>query len=249
MNNQNNNQQQGGFSPYILAQMIAPGNIQQPGLYPAGNQPGDIYYGADGIHFNRLGVGTNGQVLTVASNLPSWQTLPTQGATLIATKTASASSTIDFTSIANTTYMNYRLIGSAITPSNNAVTLSMRMSVAGSFKSGSTDYEHRQFRFTSAASGITGADTASSININSASDTLANTGTGEGMGFDMTIFNCSQTTTVKRVVWHAHYLGSAYLDLMGGGAYLTAANAVDGFRILISAGTIATGTFSLYGFS
>lgn len=238
----------GGFSPYILAQMIAPGNIQQPGLYPAGNQAGDLYYGADGIHFNRLGIGHEAQVLTVSQSIPSWQTLPQTALTRIQTITASSSSTIDFTSIANTTYRSYKIIGYNITPSNNAVTLQMRVSVGGTFQSGAGAYEHRQFRFTTAASGISGSDSDTLLNITSAGDTVANTGTGKGIDFELTFFNATQTNTAKRAIWNAHYLGSAFLELTGGGAFLTA-SVIDGFRFLMSAGTISTGTITLYGFS
>lgn len=242
-----NTEQRGGVQ--ITQDAILPGTIKERHLVAgAGANNGDLVYSSQG-GFTNLGIGSSGQVLEVSGGLPSWQTLPTQRLTLVATQIASASSTISFTSISNSIYNYYKIIAYNITPSNNAVTLSMQISVAGVFQSGASDYEHRQFRFTSAGSGLSGAATATAININSASDTLANTGTGEGMDFDMTVFNCAQKNTVKRAIWNTHYLGSDYIAVTGAGAYLTASNAVDGFRFQMSAGTITTGTFLLYGFS
>ena len=54
---------------------------------------GDTLYGTGSGTFSRLGIGTTGQVLTVASGIPAWSTpSSTSGLTLISTQTAAGSS-------------------------------------------------------------------------------------------------------------------------------------------------------------
>jgi hypothetical protein len=63
---------------------------------------GDTIYSSSGSTPARLGIGTTGQVLTVAGGLPSWATATSGGMTLISTATPSGATTISFTSIPTT---------------------------------------------------------------------------------------------------------------------------------------------------
>jgi hypothetical protein len=54
---------------------------------------GDTIYSSSGTTPARLGIGSTGQVLTVAAGLPSWATAPTGGMTLLSTTTLSGAST------------------------------------------------------------------------------------------------------------------------------------------------------------
>ncbi len=65
--------QQKGLSVLITQEMIAPGAVRPLHLVPAPIALGDIYY-SKGINFGTLGIGTTGQVLTVAKGIPSWAT-------------------------------------------------------------------------------------------------------------------------------------------------------------------------------
>jgi hypothetical protein len=170
------------------------------------------------------------------------------GCDLIATLVANNSASLDFTSISNTTYDSYLLVGNNIVPATNAVDLVLRFSVSGNFQSGASDYSHEQFRFVPTGSGVSGSATDTGINISSASDNLANSGASVGGVFAIRIYNCAQTSTVKRCTWDFNYLGSDFVRVIGGGAYLTAANAIDGFRLLMSSGNITSGTVKLYGY-
>jgi hypothetical protein len=168
---------------------------------------------------------------------------------LISSATASSSATIDFTSISNSSYSAYKIIGYNIYPVTNGANLFLRVSVGGVFQSGASDYRDIQHRFLPAGGAYSGG-TASAIRVNSPGDTLANSansGTQGGCVFDMTFYNALQTNTVKRATWNASYYGSDYLDCLGSGTYLTAGNAIDGFRFLMDTGNISTGTFFLYG--
>jgi hypothetical protein len=70
---------------------------------------GDIAYRSSTSNTNtRLAIGSNGQVLTVASGVPSWATpASTSGLTLVSTTTLSASGSFNITSCFSTTYDDY----------------------------------------------------------------------------------------------------------------------------------------------
>jgi hypothetical protein len=196
--------------------------------------------------------GTN--TLTLPANTGTILTTVSSGTTgtsmvLISSATASNSAAIDFTSIANSTYSHYKIIGYNIFPVTNAGILSLRVSVNGVFQTGASAYRDTQLRFLPAGSATSGG-TASAIRITPTGDTLANaanSGTQGGTVFDLSFYNCSQTNTVKRANWHTTYYGSDFLDAIGGGTYLTAADAIDGFRLYMDNGNISTGSFFLYG--
>jgi hypothetical protein len=64
---------------------------------------GDIEYRSSTSNTNtRLGIGSTGQVLTVAAGVPSWATPAAGGMTLIQETAASANTSIDFSSIPST---------------------------------------------------------------------------------------------------------------------------------------------------
>ena len=166
---------------------------------------------------------------------------------LIASATASSSAQIDFTSISNTTYNAYRLYITNALPSNNGANLLLRMSNGGTFATAS--YTWQNFRWTTSASGIVGQGAAGSgIALSATADAMSNTATASGGGgsFTIDIFECSNTTAYKRVMSQGSYLASAQLGIITMGIS-PSASAVDGFRLLMDAGTIASGTFKLYG--
>jgi hypothetical protein len=72
---------------------------------------GDIEYRSSTADTNtRLGVGTTGQVLTVAGGVPSWATPTSGGMTLISTTTISAQATVTLSSIPQTYNSLYLVI-------------------------------------------------------------------------------------------------------------------------------------------
>ena len=169
---------------------------------------------------------------------------------LLSTQTASSSATIDFTSIANTTYNSYILQIDNALPASNGVYLIVRFSVGGTFQT--TNYQSNVFRWTTSGSGVSGDafGTGQSFNL-FAGDSQANSAnapTGQGGAtVNISISNCAQTSTAKRITWAGAYYGSTFIANTGSGGYIPATNSVDGFRILYSSGNISTGTFKLYG--
>lgn len=79
---------------------------------------GDIAYRSSTSNVNtRLGIGTAGQILTVASGVPSWATPASGGMTLISTTTLTGGQ-IDLTSIPQT-HINLRMVIRNFKPAND----------------------------------------------------------------------------------------------------------------------------------
>lgn len=75
-------------------------NLDTTGMVNPMTTTGDTIYSSSGSTPARLGIGSTGQVLTVAGGVPSWATASSGGGmTLLATITASAATSMSFTSI------------------------------------------------------------------------------------------------------------------------------------------------------
>jgi hypothetical protein len=194
--------------------------------------------------------GTANQVLqTNGSGVLSFA--PPGAMTLIATATASNSATIDFTSISNSTYNSYLIVGDNIVPTTDSVFLQLRMSQGGTFNSTASAYVNECLRYSSTTSTVSGDASgggATGITVNAAGETLGNN-SNEQLFFVMHLSNMGSSSTFKRVSIQGEYLSAApaYLHYLAGGQLVANSNAVDGFRFLMSSGTIASGVFKLYG--
>lgn len=176
-------------------------------------------------------------------NGTSWSSFASGDFVLISSATASSSATIDFTSISNTVYNSYRLVIKDFLPATNGVNLYLRTSAAGVFRS-TADYSYQSLRWTTSALGYDGsAAGGTAIVLNATGDAMANTGGGS---FVVDFFNCSNTTKSKKCVIQGYYFGATDLGIVGGGMSAPT-TAVDGFRLLMSSGNIASGTVYLYG--
>jgi hypothetical protein len=85
---------------------------------------GDTIYSSSGSTPARLGIGSTGQVLTVASGVPSWATPATaaSGLTLISTQTASDVATLTFDNVFTSTYLNYLITYTGVRSTSSATT-------------------------------------------------------------------------------------------------------------------------------
>lgn len=86
---------------------------------------GDIMYASAASTPARLGIGSAGQVLTVASGIPSWATASSGGMTLISTTSLSGASTT-ISSIPGT-YKNLQLVIRDLLPATDTAGLNMRL--------------------------------------------------------------------------------------------------------------------------
>jgi len=186
---------------------------------------------------------------TAASMQIEAGTLATKGGlVLISSAQATASSAIDFTSINNTVYNSYCIVGDNIIPTTDATSLLMYISIAGTFIGAAGNYRHQNWRYTSSANGVSGSTADTQIIINSSSETLGSSA-DEVFSFKLLFFNAGQTTQKKRCNWEWSMISSAPTTLSGvaGGMFIGSNGAVDGFRFGMSSGTIASGIFTLYG--
>lgn len=168
---------------------------------------------------------------------------------LIETQTASASSTIDFTTSINSTYYMYKIIITDVVPGTDAVNFYFRTSTDGgtSYDAGASDYAYTGLRSLSTTSSITSTGVAQIPLVDTTAGYGAGTGTGETINMEVTLYNPSSTAyTYMR--WDASYRNSsATIGFSGGAGVRLSAADVDAFRFLMSSGTIASGTFKLYG--
>ena len=93
-------------------------NLDTTGMTNPMTTTGDIIYSSSGSTPARLGIGTTGQVVTVASGIPSWATPSSGSMTLLSTTTLSTAS-VTIGSI-DQTYVNLVVVVSGVTNATGA---------------------------------------------------------------------------------------------------------------------------------
>lgn len=169
-------------------------------------------------------------------------------AVLLATATASSSSTIDFASGIDSTYEHYILDCIDVVPATDGVDFYVRTSNDGgvSYDSSATDYSYHVFAtpFSGSASTSTGA---AQIILNHASGGIGSAA-GEATSFNLHLWKPSGSN-VTSFTWLGVWDDSASAERYPsyGCGSRDAAEVVDGVRFLMSSGNIASGEFRLYG--
>ena len=198
---------------------------------------GDIEYRSATANTNtRLGVGTTGQVLTVAGGVPSWATpaVSASGLTLITTQSFTTSSGVNINDIFSTTYDHYKLVFS-LTASTSA-SLNGRLRVAGADNTNST-YDTQRL-------------TASNATVSAARVTAQTS-------FEITDYNGQQFVVAAEiynpfaslrtnVIWQSTVESPPSYWVRSG--YFTATTSFTGLTVYPSSGTIS-GSVSVWGFS
>ena len=164
---------------------------------------------------------------------------------LISRQTAVNAAQIDFPAMRNTVFRSYILKGKNVRPTTNAVHLLLRVAIAGVYQT--SLYKHQNLRWSPAAIGNSGSANDGGLAINSTAEPLSTTNTH--LSFQMNFDDCGNTTAFKTANWVATYQSSSNADvsLTAGGYHYGATAAIDGFRLLMNSGTIASGVFELYG--
>jgi hypothetical protein len=203
---------------------------------------GDIIYSSSGSTPARLGIGTTGQVLNVASGIPAWTT-PSAGAMVLVkaatTFTNVAGTSTTFDNVFSATYKTYCIVIQNI------------YSAAGTY---SDDLE-MQFRY----GGVTQALTYWSAGVNTSTagtSTVFNNSSAAVMTLSVDIGD-NATAGVKGQFWVDTFLtyptisgmateqsGSEGMITFGGGN--STSRTYDGF-LLKSSSTNVTGTVAVYG--
>jgi len=170
-------------SAYDLANAAIPKSIL--------DAAGDVIYATANDTAARLGIGTTGQVLTVASGVPAWATPASGGGwTLISTSTPSGASAVDFSSISSD-YSQLIVTWAGIYASANNSNFLIRLN-----SDSSTAYKQRELEASGASTmsvylGVTD-------NIPCMVRTTSSTETESAAGY-MIIFNANSTTLNKYI--------------------------------------------------
>lgn len=168
----------------------------------------------------------------------------------IASATASSSATIDFTSLDTTTYKSFQLRFAKVAPATDGVVMGVRFSISGSWQSTALTYQGGGNANRMDAGGgteSTGAvvDSFGYISYGANQGNSTNEQAAGVMDFIGLGLTCQ-----KSCVWHVvnRCSNSFPYSVQGGFLFVGSTSAVDGIRILMSSGNIATGEFTLYGY-
>lgn len=207
---------------------------------------GDILYASASNTLSKLAKGSDDEVLTLASGVPSWAAAGGGDFVLLGTGTASASASLDFTSLMSSTYSSYRVEFEGIYPTSSSA-FYMRVSTdnGSSWKSGASDYTialNFSNYFTTDTSWnrlTTGA--IAQFQINPGLDPNAVDATSGSI--DM--FDTNSTTAhPAKIFVNTFWKQTTYV---GAGRYNNVGTAVNAIQFFMSTGTIAAGTIRLYG--
>jgi hypothetical protein len=202
---------------------------------------GDVLYASASNTLSKLAVGSNGQVLTLATGVPSWAT-PSAGSgtgwVFLDSATASTSTSLDFTSSIDSTYNVYAFVAEDIVHDSALHRyLYLRTSSDGgsTFDSGSTDYVWEAYK------GNLNYGQDSFIRLTY--DTISNNKSLSGTFF---LYNPSDSVRTQ-------FTGQTSIDSPGqnngsstAGTRMSA-GVVNAVRFFTSSGNILSGTIRLYG--
>ena len=200
---------------------------------------GDILYASAVDTLAKLTIGTDGQVLQVATDIPSWGASPGgSGIVYLATATAAASATLEFTSLIDATYNSYLFIYDHIYPASDGVIFTMRTSTDGgvSYSSTGGDYQSQLIN-------VTAATTTTEISVSAEVGNVAN----ETMSGQTTLINPSGAAYATTYSIGGGKGSDGTLKAFHGAGMRLSAADVDAVQFLFKTGNIASGTIKMYG--
>ena len=168
------------------------------------------------------------------------------GWTKIATQTASASASIDFTSTHITsTYDKYCFAVETLRPATDNVSLILRVSQGAGFLTATNYVYHSQVTNASASSysGVNGTAASGMI-----AGYLVGNDTHSFINAMVYLTNPANASSYPSMVWNSGFFGAGTVARGGAGqGYYGAAGACDGVQFLMDSGNIADGSITLYG--
>ena len=176
--------------------------------------------------------------------------------TLISSQTASSDSSLSFTSGIDSTYSKYIFKFVNIHPSDNNALLQIRASTDGGSSYGVTiTTSYVQAEHAEDGSGNTrilyntSFHLAQSTSNQWISNGISNDNDGSASG-ELELYNPSSTTYIKQIMGSMQQMsgGGVSRNAYVGGYYNTT-SAIDAIQFVMTAGTIDSGTISLYGVS
>lgn len=185
-----------------------------------------------------------GEAFKVVCDGSNFKTVGRQkGWITLASATASASTSVDFTSFINSDFDEYILLGEYVLPATNSVDAFFRVSTNG----GSSYLSGSEYSYTHA-----GVDTTSSSGSNGAQIKMnrvaIGNSSGQGLDFELRFTKPSGGHNLKSLRWQSNERGSASsVEGHFGSGYVSTASVVNAVRFLFSSGNIAQGSFKLFG--
>jgi len=170
---------------------------------------------------------------------------------LLACRTASSSSTLDFDNLISATYTNYSLELSAITPATNDAALYIRVGTGGT----------PTYQTTSYLWGGLGIGGGGNVGVGSTTNSITTDIALSGVGSNIQVANAATraggfggvvavaTGARTSITVLATYVtgGGSYSTMTGGGFWDDGSAAVTSLRLRFNTGNIASGTACLYG--
>jgi hypothetical protein len=208
---------------------------------------GDIAYRSSTSNVNtRLGIGSTGNVLTVAGGVPTWAAPATPASTglvLISTQSFTTASSITFNDVFSSTYDNYRLVMFA-TNQSASLGIRLRYRVSATDASGSDYNTNGQYTYEISAG------TTATLVAQHYSQTGAVIGDMGGGASDFCSIACDIFQPNKTEKTHHHTSTHRISQMFGGrlAGYHNLATSYTGFTLITTAGTI-TGSASIYGYA
>ena len=208
------------------------------GLNP-GTTAGDLDYYTSSTAKARVGIGTNGQVLTSNGSVPGWATPASGGMTLISTTTFNGTPTTLLSSIPQT-YNNLYIVIQNHRPANDGASINIR------FNNDSTASRHLTLTSNSASNNGNTATT-----FNSTAGSLAQNDNAVANGLTIIeIFDYTNATSWKLARVLALGVNDATTtsaNLMQAMVAYNQTSAISSLGFLNSSGNATSGTILLYG--
>lgn len=205
---------------------------------------GDIIY-RGAADFQRLAKGSGGQglVMNAGATAPSWAS---GTRTLLATKTASASATLDFTEFNNSVYSRYIFELDNVKPATDGAGL-----VARTSSDGGTTYDSAAASYQWAYSGFSAG---SSISASSGGDVFIGVGQAQGnaaaergVSGTLTLRDAPNAVQTRLDGTVTGWSTTTAIQIMTISGVRVADQDTDAIRFLMSTGNIASGTIRMYG--
>jgi hypothetical protein len=200
---------------------------------------GDVEYRSSTANTNtRLGIGTTGQVLTVAGGVPSWATPAGGGMDLLSTTTLTGAS-VSLSSIPQT-YKNLQLIVRNFLPATDAGYLTLRVN---------GDSTANRYRVVRSNSANNAGDDALTFDRTDWLGQYVDNSVSEGLQI-FTIFDYTNTTTWKYHSLFAmgnNYTTSTSVSVSNGVGIYNQTGAITSLDLQPNTGNFTSGTALLYG--
>ena len=211
--------------------------VQTSGMTNPMTTTGDIIYSSSGSTPARLGIGTTGQVLNVASGIPAWATPASGGMTIISTGTLSSTG-LTFSSIPGT-YYNLQLSIAGFNAGGSNLQIRVNGDTGANYVSGSARARNR----------------AGGVNAAAAAPGTASSATFDGeAGPDNSATNTqiiffpqyAAPTGAKAITGSSYTLSTYKIPSINFTSYNGTEGAITSITIL-TGGTFSAGTYTLYG--